>query len=821
MEFTNPDALTGIPIDRYEVQRPLKKGEGAFGITYKARDTKIGTDVAIKILKISKPDSSWKQEAKKAAKVRNCPYVARPLDFGEAEIPLGNKRVNVRYLVSEFVDDNAGTLRDFLDNAPNLTVDLIVELCKQLCIAIKAMQDAGISHGDLHEGNIMLIPPPEYDPSGDHLIKVVDFGLAASLRGKTQSDIVSLAQIMRHLWELNKNYAGERIWHDKKFSESLPSLISQLEESNPERRLQDPVEIVKRIQEMKEQARNASLVQTKALTDPFVYLSVEEIPEDSDLLSSLFSHDLPWYQEAVNFGTLLISGHRGSGKSMVLKNMRLKTKLMSQRSIDELRKDVFVGFYLHCQHSFYLPFAGKNIQREARNLDMVLHHFNMLFALEIIDSVIRLNSVLKVDVTDTAKKSLFEFINGFLIKTSVNLSGVDLLDHLKTLVEREIKLIERYIIEGKVSPNLSGAVFLRELCGLLHEHVAFFKQRKVYFLLDDFSDARGVSRDVQRSINRVIGFRNENFCFKITTERYAFDPTDLDGHELVQDREFRYIDLGQQYLSYPHEVEEREFVRSILDKRLERSGERQTVEQLFGEYDFPRENIGASLADPETRDQTLYAGFNTIYNLCSGDISTLLELCRDIYRQSKAKRKFPRNASEHIDFKLQDGIIKNFSRDRVAMIKEIQIYGDPLFLIVNALGEISRKYLYEFGQIGKQKGRHQEKIRIEVNGIKKLDTTVVLLYQAMIKFGVFTDAGTGYPWGDIITNVRLIMRRIYAPAFQISFRNRECVRLTPDRFESFLREPQMYSKRGTKFLEDLNQPTLKAEPISDTDASHR
>jgi len=807
MEEIDRLSLIGKIIGKYRIDKALKSGEGAFGITYKALDTKIGTDVAIKIFKVATSDSSWMEEARKAARVKNCPYVARPIDFDEQNIEINGRIVRLRYIVSEFVDDNGITLKDFLDQMPNTTVDLAVEICRQLCVAIKAMQDAGIEHGDLHEGNIILIPPATFDPTGQYFLKVVDFGLAASLRRRSISDILSLAKIIRRFWDLNRYYNGERIGYDKKFIQSLPALIAQMEDRDPERRLDDPVAILCKIQEMKEKAKLVSSPTTRELTDPFEYLNVEEIPEDSDLLSYLFSDSLPWYKDATSFGTLLISGHRGCGKSMVLKNMRLKTKLMSEKGKKEILSDPYVGFYLHCHHNFYLPFAGKGIRN--LDLDMVLHHFNLLFTHEIIDSIIQLHNTLGIETTDSAKKALFDFVNEFLqIKSGLVLENTDLLEHLKTLVEREIRLTQRHIIDGQPFDKLTGASYLRDLCELLDECIEFFKNKKIYFLLDDFSDARGVKPDIQRSINRVIGYRNDRFCFKITTERYAFIPTDLDGNQLVEDREFKYIDLGQKYLSYPNESEEKEFIRSILDKRLERAGIDRKVQELFGTYEFPGGNVGTSLGDPDLRKATLYAGFNTIYNLCSGDVSTLLELCRDIYRQSKAKKKFPSSAQEHIDFSLQDEIITNFSGERVAMVRDIPEYGDRLFMIVNAMGEISRKYLYEYGEIGQQKDRYQEKIRIEVAGSKILDKDIASLYQAMIKYGIFTDAGTGYPWGAGINNLRLILRRIYAPAFRISFRNRECVRMTPDRFETFLNDPKSFSKYGTKFLDRFHEKTL-------------
>src|SRR5438128_6803566 len=116
-----------------------------------------------------------------------------------------------------------------------------------------------------------------------------------------------------------------------------------MEDPSPERRLSNPVEILHRLQKMNEASRVGTISQNGRLADPFEYLNVEEIPEDSDLLSALFTDSLPWYRDAILFGTLLISGHRGCGKSMVLKNMRLKTKLTSEKGRKEVLADNYVG----------------------------------------------------------------------------------------------------------------------------------------------------------------------------------------------------------------------------------------------------------------------------------------------------------------------------------------------------------------------------------------------------------------------------------------------------------------------------------------------
>ena len=79
-------SLEGISIGQYRIDKFL--GEGAYGKTYKATNTKLDTDVAIKILKIPVDDKIWIEEAKKAAQIKNCQYVVRPLDFDKEKIKI-------------------------------------------------------------------------------------------------------------------------------------------------------------------------------------------------------------------------------------------------------------------------------------------------------------------------------------------------------------------------------------------------------------------------------------------------------------------------------------------------------------------------------------------------------------------------------------------------------------------------------------------------------------------------------------------------------------------------------------------------------------
>lgn len=806
MEIDDWDILVGQTLGRYRLEKIL--GEGAYAVTFKALDTVIGIYRAIKILKGPTTDEAWIDEARKAAKVRNCPYVVQPIDILRDDIELNEGVYKARAIVWEYIDDNAITLKKFFEMSPNITGDLILEVCRQICIAIKAIQDAELEHGDLHEGNIMLIPPPEYDVRGRHLIKIVDFGLAASLRGFRSSDIESLGKIINRFWELSKEYEGEMILGDKRFILSLPSLISQIFDQNPERGLCDPVEILHRVESIGDDSSIDSEIRSRKLENPFQYLSVEEIPEESDLISYLYTDSLPWYKSVLSFGTIIISGIRGCGKSMVLKNMRLKTKLMSDVKRENISEEEFLGFYLHCNHSLNIPFGGKNIEYSSMNMDMILHYFNLVYSLEIVDSLRLYENIMKSKFSEIGKKNVYDYITSFFEKDSILIENMNILDHLKTLLEREAKLVEHYMVIKRPVKKFTGVRYLKDLCSVLEQNISLFNDKKIYFLLDDYSTARGINEYIQKSLNRVIGIRNDRFCFKITTERFAFIPVDKDNNILAQDREYRYYDLSQRFLTYTEKDVEKRFIKTLLNRRLKRAGIERDVEYFYGVYIPPDIDIGRSLGNKKTRKDTLYAGFNIICKLCSGDISTLLELCYAIYQEAKTKYKIPENKKENIPFDLQNEIITQFSRHRFALIKGMPDMGDELYSIAYAMGTISLTYLTEYGSVldhtsGKE--RYQEIIRINIRGTKKLSREAKQIYEALIKYGIFTDAGTGYLWGDKITNLRLIFRKIYVPAFKISYRDRQALIMTPSLFENFLKDPEHFVREGTKFLRELKQ----------------
>jgi eukaryotic-like serine/threonine-protein kinase len=168
----NMPLLPGTHLGPYEITRPL--GAGGMGEVYQARDTRLGRDVAIKILPVELcKDVLRKQRFEREAKTissLNHPNICVLHDVGSQD--------GVDYLVMECVEGE--TLAKRLERGP-LPLEQALKYGAQIAAALGKAHRAGIVHRDLKPGNVMLTS------SG---AKLLDFGLA-----KEAAPLASLATV--------------------------------------------------------------------------------------------------------------------------------------------------------------------------------------------------------------------------------------------------------------------------------------------------------------------------------------------------------------------------------------------------------------------------------------------------------------------------------------------------------------------------------------------------------------------------------------------------------------------------------------------------
>ena len=148
-------------LGQYEILSPL--GSGGMGEVYRARDSRLNREVAIKVLhdfSSNDPDRlrRFEQEARAVAAL-NHPNILAIYQMGSHE--------GAPYLVSELLEGE--TLRERLKNGP-LPLRKVIDYGVQIARGLAAAHEKGIVHRDLKPENLFL--------TKDGQVKILDFGLA-------------------------------------------------------------------------------------------------------------------------------------------------------------------------------------------------------------------------------------------------------------------------------------------------------------------------------------------------------------------------------------------------------------------------------------------------------------------------------------------------------------------------------------------------------------------------------------------------------------------------------------------------------------------
>ena len=151
----------GSRLGPYEILAPL--GAGGMGEVYRARDTRLGREVAIKVLPSELSSDKerlrrFEQEAR-AASALNHPNIVTVHDIGEVD--------SAPYIAMELVEGK--TVRELIVSGP-LPVRRLLAIAAQVAEGLAKAHAAGIVHRDLKPENLMV--------SADGFVKILDFGLA-------------------------------------------------------------------------------------------------------------------------------------------------------------------------------------------------------------------------------------------------------------------------------------------------------------------------------------------------------------------------------------------------------------------------------------------------------------------------------------------------------------------------------------------------------------------------------------------------------------------------------------------------------------------
>lgn len=170
--------ICGTKLGPYEIHSPL--GAGGMGEVYRARDTRLGRTVAIKILPTHlSTDPEAKQRFDREARAissLNHPNICTLYDVGHQD--------GADYLVMESLEGE--TLAERLSKGPS-PLEHVLRIGMEMCEALEYAHERGIVHRDLKPANVKITP--------EGAVKLLDFGLATALEGDIASSILPAPQL--------------------------------------------------------------------------------------------------------------------------------------------------------------------------------------------------------------------------------------------------------------------------------------------------------------------------------------------------------------------------------------------------------------------------------------------------------------------------------------------------------------------------------------------------------------------------------------------------------------------------------------------------
>jgi len=160
---------SGIKLGSYELVAQI--GAGGMGEVYEARDTKLGRNVAIKVL-----PEAFSHDAERLARFQREAKLLAALNHPNIATIHGLEHSNgTHFLIMELVGGE--TLAERIKREGAVPVEEALAICKQIAEALEAAHEKGIIHRDLKPANVKVTPEGK--------VKVLDFGLAKAFAGES------------------------------------------------------------------------------------------------------------------------------------------------------------------------------------------------------------------------------------------------------------------------------------------------------------------------------------------------------------------------------------------------------------------------------------------------------------------------------------------------------------------------------------------------------------------------------------------------------------------------------------------------------------
>ena len=813
-----PQKDVDFPIHfQYSIEEKI--GEGATSITFRAKQSILNQDRTVKIYKPGHISYSQVEEAiQKRSKITH-PSIPKIFDIGQIIVEFNGKEELLPCVVLEYIDGNALTFKDYLLGKKNLPKSIFEKFIEDVGGALKAIEEANLCHGDLHEGNVLI--ESKKKTCFANKFWVIDFiGVPSSTSPQleTISDIENFKRILLHAIfiasELYPGYSIRLLIGDNVFrvlqnlrTYKYSTFTEMLNDFN-QPSLEIPQDFFK-----------------SPLPEPFEWLRVEQIPSHEKLYL-LFEPLSSRFNKISRFGNAWISGPRGCGKSHYLRVLEFHPDVILQSKRDQKLRETLERINYNFLKSFGILFACrlgefKQFNPEAMNkindFDFdTQNYLKYILILKIWNKTLNaiqkgLEAVNEDNEPVLKNPENYNILINFLERKIGSLGIIDDNDPMSIFnqcysicIARENAAISGWqYVEKRQDVNYLNEEDLDEFFNILKNTFPDLRETQFFILVDDATHGN-MHFALQKILNSLVRSTQANHCFKITCEKFLYTLYTMDGRTIDLGQEGTYIDMGeitvksrkrQKIAEYSNFSE---YMANVINRRLSEAGYQNSIQEILGKSQAPKEFLEGLTIKSSV---SYYAGWNIVWSISHGSVRTLLELIEYIFKVNNVSQDV-----KSIPLKNQDNAVRNFSIEHFKALAlsagsiDNKPIGPILESIISAIGQVSKNYLMNYESSTDEK--FYETISIERSDSLKLDQNAERILCELIRRGLLRDEGSNFSRAQFGLVRRYDLNKIFTPAFQITYRVRNHMHLRQGKFQKLLIDPdgfvKDYQKKFTK-----------------------
>lgn len=791
---------------KYILENVLASGKNS--VTFKACHKTIGRYFALKFFRPGRGKTIIKN-LPRIGQVKGEPYLVHPIDVFPWNVQsINGQPVSVWCLVFPFIEGE--TLESFLRGQRPISPYFIQSYLEQVANALSSLENQNLFHGDLHSNNILLT----IDKNNAVNFRVIDvsFGVdePSSYEYRYTDFQYFKEHLIRTLWNLQKHL--KRMSLQKHLGARLFTLIQTILSSDK----MSFKEIVHLLQDNKPfqlYKQTQTKFTARKFTKPTVLglLRYEEII-DPTIAVNLFVPFKELFNEISQFGSAVVFGHRGSGKSTYLASMAFFPSV--DRNLFDFKQKF--GVFFACRQGEFKQFNSEMLQYTPKRFLVMKHILVLKIIRRIIDLLNRSVEFKRLD-SPTGFSPLTTFLKPY-VRPGVTLefpsATLAQLDNLHaSLLRNEIAEIDALLVESMTPVRLLGETELIEFLAVVRRLFPALQGTQFYLLFDDAGQPN-LPMEVQMVLNELLRCVNSSYCVKISAERfcYHFQAADSkiieDPHDYITFNISKTLSLGSG--RSPERKDVKQYFEKLVAKRLHDSSfKSENVSDYLGEEIISIDRLVSLLASHNKRS-AYFCGWNMVWQLADRTTRHLLEIISTIF------------AAAHVDDKsnpavirpyVQHKAIKDFSENKLKSLNFIpgSTYIDSMKV---GIGKQMYEFAAAFGKVAflnlkrgpmvatHSRKRFHEKLAIEIDGELKLDEEAKIVLEQLIRYAVIDDSKLAKAFDDQTKKPIYVLNRIYCPALGISFRRESHWRLSSKRFQHFLLHPLSTVRDGDRLLKD-------------------